>query len=1570
MKADLSGQAVGSCVLRERLASGGFGTVYRATDRHLGVERAVKVIHPFVMEQKGFRERFLAELRVSAALDHPNIVRVLYAVEEASICGYVMEFIPGQTLRKRLREGGRLEVAQALDAAAQIARAVAHAQSRRPPIIHRDLTPENVVVRPDGVVKVMDYGIAATIDDPSLAVAKAIVGKPKYMPPEQFEGEVTASADLYALGVILYEMLAGTTPFAGDAPMQIYRAHVTQAPRPPSELAPHVGRELDALVLRALAKDPSERFPDAGSFLRALEYVQSDVAGRPRAAGVDLLALLRPPAALAAARVPTPEEAARVETLFNEGFSLLSNQRYADAAERFDAALKLDPAHFDSRRHRRIARLRQLEIREDEQDRERKTRFEDEAMRFGMSLFSERRWDEAAEAFDRVLALNPDRPDARRYRYEARERAASEGERLREARARAEAALARGEAAEAAGRREEAAAAFAEALEAAPGLDSARRRLDGLGAGRAEAAKEAAGRAAEAEARAAGAQGRARATELARAGLARFAAGDFGAAAAALDEAVRADPQLAVAARFLEKSRRALADAAEARSEEARMAEAADARADESSVPEPDPCGEEKAGVLVPALADESPPSPVPGPPPPSPAPVPPAPPPAPVPPPPLPALPAAPITRAWAPPPSTPAPAAVAATPPGTDAEDAPFVGRTHTLQAMEKVLDDTPRGRGAVLLVRGDPGHGKSRLLREFATRNSFRNFLFISAACRGNLGDYFAPWKGIALEALRAVETLDLVAYTKLAMKFAPELGRFGEPFRKIALAHDRNFDLTVGDERIRELVVELLSAVLERQPLFVMIDALELADSETLAVLDRVALLTRDRPLVLAGTVSQTRAADTNPWARYYPSLKNQKLVREFLVPRLPDEDLRRWLGAILARELGAAGGDPPRAEARIASEIARVSGGDLHQAARLARHLAASGLVVQEAGLLRLTKKGPLTDDDLVAGLGEALFAKYRGLNRPAAGVMRWLSLAPEGFPFEALQDVTGVASGDLYHATGELVAQKLAAESAEKGRKQYWIPSPPLREKILGEIAIAERQGMFDRGAAALERLERVQPGRAAAMALRGTNADRAVETCLRAAEAELEACRAGAAREWLEKSAEWLPRSRQRGHPAAHAEALGRALLGCGQPDAALRSLQQAAAAAPPERLAAIRLDAARCHLALGRRREAADALAVARERAKDAREQAGVALVAARLALAGDDLDGAGGRLEEARRGAEPAGLAGPVLSALAEWRFVRGEVRQAEAHASEALERGGAPEAVLVVARCRMLHGKALIAAARLESALEGCDDRVFEAEARALLAVARSFAARGAAAREQAGVAVELAAAAGAPFAHARARLAAADAALAAEDAGAARLHAAKAQELFDAVSSRSGLARAALSLAEAHLAGGDSVRASSYLDLAVPGAISPELAGRHAVARAELILRLGRLNDSRAAFHDALKLLGDRWPDPVLVGRVYTGLAAVHTAGGNRDGALRNCARAFKTLRDTELALPFALARAQWAAILARGPAIAASEAREAAQVAAEAAEALRQAGAAVAEARAREAAERLAKLST
>jgi serine/threonine protein kinase len=269
----------------ERIGQGGMGRVYKA--RHLGLDRpvAVKLLPPEVSGGPDFRARFEREAKILAALDHPNIVRVQDAGVQDEQGYLVMELVEGASLRALIRDG--LDAGRALGIARQVCDALDYAHSRG--VVHRDVKPENILVDREGRVKLVDFGLARTVTAADLRLTRPlqVMGTPHYMAPEQYEGLGRADhrADLYALGVVLYEMLTGELP-VGRFP-------------PPSRKG-RAGPGLDAVVLRALEKEPARRYASAAEFRRALE------AGRPRSrrwlwalAAAPLLLLLlflRPPA--------------------------------------------------------------------------------------------------------------------------------------------------------------------------------------------------------------------------------------------------------------------------------------------------------------------------------------------------------------------------------------------------------------------------------------------------------------------------------------------------------------------------------------------------------------------------------------------------------------------------------------------------------------------------------------------------------------------------------------------------------------------------------------------------------------------------------------------------------------------------------------------------------------------------------------------------------------------------------------------------------------------------------------------------------------------------------------------------------------------------------------------------------------------------------------------------------------------------------------------------------------------------------------------------------------------------
>jgi serine/threonine protein kinase len=283
-----------------RIGTGGMGAVYRAT--HLLIDRpvAVKVLNPRYVEDEAAQTRFRREARAAGRLQHSNAVTVTdFGRTSAGQAYIVMELLEGRNLRDVLAHDAPLDVARAVSIMLQISAAVEAAHKAG--IIHRDLKPANIFIvqRKDAppFVKVLDFGIAKLAadaldddDDPqTLTQVGAMIGTPRYMSPEQCDGaKLTPAADVYSLGIILYEMLAGTTPFNGTSPLAIAIKHSSVAPRSPREFVATIPSALEEVVLHALEKQPENRPPDAGAFRQELYKVaeslgleHSDVLSAP-----------------------------------------------------------------------------------------------------------------------------------------------------------------------------------------------------------------------------------------------------------------------------------------------------------------------------------------------------------------------------------------------------------------------------------------------------------------------------------------------------------------------------------------------------------------------------------------------------------------------------------------------------------------------------------------------------------------------------------------------------------------------------------------------------------------------------------------------------------------------------------------------------------------------------------------------------------------------------------------------------------------------------------------------------------------------------------------------------------------------------------------------------------------------------------------------------------------------------------------------------------------------------------------------------------------------------------------
>ncbi len=266
----------GRYTVRSRIGSGGMADVYLAEDQLLGREVAVKVLQHRFAEDQEFVERFRREASSAAGLSHPNVVAIFDRGEWDGTYYIAMEYLPGRTLKAVVREGGPMDPASAIEIVIQILRAAKFAHRRG--IIHRDLKPHNVILDEEGRAKVTDFGIArAGASD--MTLTGSIMGTAQYLSPEQAQGKsVSETSDLYAVGIVLYELLTGRVPFDGDTAVSIALMQISAQAPLPSALNAAVGPALDAVVMRSLAKNQADRFGDADEFIAALEGARAGEA--------------------------------------------------------------------------------------------------------------------------------------------------------------------------------------------------------------------------------------------------------------------------------------------------------------------------------------------------------------------------------------------------------------------------------------------------------------------------------------------------------------------------------------------------------------------------------------------------------------------------------------------------------------------------------------------------------------------------------------------------------------------------------------------------------------------------------------------------------------------------------------------------------------------------------------------------------------------------------------------------------------------------------------------------------------------------------------------------------------------------------------------------------------------------------------------------------------------------------------------------------------------------------------------------------------------------------------------
>ena len=292
-------------------------SVYLARDEELERRVAIKILAAHLASEPGFYERFVREARMAARLSHPNVVQVFDAGEEDDRPYIVMEYVPGRTLADEVREHGKLDPARVVDLALQICGGLELAHSAG--LVHRDVKPQNLLVREDGVVKIADFGIARAAEATNLTQIGSVLGTAAYLAPEQAAGEpVTAAADIYSLGVVLYELLTGRTPYDFKTLAELVVKQREEPVAAIRDVEPSVPERLEAVVMRCLARNPDYRPASAAELARDLAAASPDPPTVPlppdtgvRATDVETIAITRrtPPAPPAPApRTRPPRE--------------------------------------------------------------------------------------------------------------------------------------------------------------------------------------------------------------------------------------------------------------------------------------------------------------------------------------------------------------------------------------------------------------------------------------------------------------------------------------------------------------------------------------------------------------------------------------------------------------------------------------------------------------------------------------------------------------------------------------------------------------------------------------------------------------------------------------------------------------------------------------------------------------------------------------------------------------------------------------------------------------------------------------------------------------------------------------------------------------------------------------------------------------------------------------------------------------------------------------------------------------------------------------------------------------
>ncbi|ADQ14999.1 Stk1 family PASTA domain-containing Ser/Thr kinase [Halanaerobium hydrogeniformans] len=270
----------------EEIGRGGMAIVYSARDTLLQRTVAIKMLRPEYSSDNDFKEKFHQEARAVAKLSHPNVVSIYDIVVDDQKIYLVMEIVKGKTLKDLIKERGKLSIVEALEFASQIAAALSIAHGNQ--IVHCDIKPHNIILTEDMEVKITDFGISRAVNSSTVRVTDTVVGSAHYFSPEQAKGgEIKAYSDIYSLGIVLYEMITGELPFKGESPISVALKHIQEQPISPTEIDNDIPEEVNQLIMKAMAKDPIDRYNNAREMRHRITHILKNLKNQPLSSNKD-----------------------------------------------------------------------------------------------------------------------------------------------------------------------------------------------------------------------------------------------------------------------------------------------------------------------------------------------------------------------------------------------------------------------------------------------------------------------------------------------------------------------------------------------------------------------------------------------------------------------------------------------------------------------------------------------------------------------------------------------------------------------------------------------------------------------------------------------------------------------------------------------------------------------------------------------------------------------------------------------------------------------------------------------------------------------------------------------------------------------------------------------------------------------------------------------------------------------------------------------------------------------------------------------------------------------------------